>query len=130
MLSSVWAVAAGFLTMAVLVMGGTLLLLKLFAPGMMEAMRSGSFTPPPLTPGYLARNLGLSLLAAAAGGAVTLRLAPASPIGHLLALGAVVLVMGLVSSRSPGSSHQPGWYRVTIPFVGLGGILLAALLLR
>ncbi len=127
MLSSVWAVAAGFLTMAVLVMGGTVLLMKLLAPGMMEAMRAGSFTPPPLTAGFIARNLGLSLLAAMAGGLVTLRLAPVSPMGHLLARGAGVLVMGLVSSKSPGSSHQPAWYRVTIPFVGLGGLLLAAL---
>lgn len=128
MLSSVWAVAAGFLTMAVLVMAGTVVLMRMFAPGMMEAMRSGSFTPPALTPGFIARNLGLSLLAATAGGAVTLRLAPASPTGHLLALAGVVLAMGLVSSRSPGSSHQPGWYRVTIPCVGLAGLLLAALL--
>ncbi|HWA57108.1 MAG TPA: hypothetical protein VG692_07640 [Gemmatimonadales bacterium] len=128
MLASVWAVVAGFLVMAVLVMAGSMILMRIYAPGAMEAMRSGQMTLPPPTAGYIVRNIILSLGAAVAGGMVTLRLAPSAPTGHLAALGLVVLAMGLVSAKSPGSAHQPAWYRVAIPFVGLGGVLLAGVL--
>lgn len=128
MLASVWAVTAGFLTMAVLVMAGSVVLMRIYAPGAMQAMRSGQAPLPPPSPGYIVRNIILSLAAAVAGGAVTLRLAPSAPTGHLAALGLVVLAMGLVSAKSPGSAHQPAWYRVAIPFVGLTGVVLAGLI--
>lgn len=128
MLGSIWAVTAGFLVMTVLVILGSMVLARLLVPGAMQAMRSGEMTMPPLTTGYLAGNLTLSLAAAVTGGYATLRLAPTSPAGHLLALGLVVLVMGVVSAKSPGSAHQPAWYRVVIPLVGVSGVALAALL--
>jgi hypothetical protein len=129
MLRSVGAVVAGYVVMVVLVMTGTMAWVATMVPGGLAAMRqnpqASSMTP---TPRYLAMNIALSLVAAMAAGWVTLRIADRSPRGHLLALAAVVLVMGVVSTFMPNSERQPQWYKYAIPVVGLAGIALSALL--
>ena len=80
------------------------------------------------TPRYLVMNLALALVAAIVGGWVTTRIAPGAPNGHLMALGAVVIAMGIVSAFMPGSERQPEWYKFVIPLVGVVGIALSALL--
>ena len=45
-----------------------------------------------------------------------------------MALGAVVIAMGIVRAFMPGSERQPEWYKFVIPLVGLVGIALSALL--
>ena len=74
------ALAAGFLTMAVLVAALTALLMRL-VPGWVGEQGKPQ-------PGYIFVNLGYSFLAAAAGGYVTAWLAAANPLYHVLALGA------------------------------------------
>jgi hypothetical protein len=108
--------------MVVLVMLGTFALMATMVPGGLAAMRNRNPESPSPTPAYLAANLALSLLAAVLGGVVTRKLAPASPDGHLLALGCAVVAMGVVSAVHPGSQRQPGWYKVVIPIVGLIGV--------
>jgi hypothetical protein len=129
MLRSIGAVVAGFVTMAVLVMGGTFAWVAAKVPGGMAAMRQNpdAAAMQPST-AYLAFNLVLSLVAAFAGGWVTTRIAQRSATAHLAALAAVVVVMGIVSSLGPGSSRQPGWYKFVIPLVGLAGVALSAFL--
>ena len=135
MLRSIGAVAAGFAAMTVLVMVGIFAWMTARVPGGMAGMRQrmqagGAAAMPATTPVYLAYNLALSFFAAVAGGWITTRIAASAPAGHLVALGAVILAMGLVSARMPGSEQQPGWYRIIIPFVSVGGVALSALLVR
>jgi hypothetical protein len=133
MLHSIGAVVAGYAAMVVLVMAGSMAWMAARVPGGLKAMRenmkSGGAAAMPTPPAsYLAFNLALSFFAAVLGGWVTRGIAPSAPTRHLLALGAVVIVMGFMSSRRPGSDQQPGWYRFVIPFVGLAGIALSTLL--
>ena len=133
MLHSIGAVVAGYAAMVVLVMAGSIAWMALRVPGGLKAMREkmksgGAAAMPTPPPSYLAFNLALSLFAAALGGWVTSGIAPSAPTSHLLALGAVVIVMGFVSAGKPGSERQPGWYKVVIPVVGLAGIALSTLL--
>ncbi len=133
MVRSVGAVVAGYAVMVILVMTGTLALMATMMPGGLQAMKSmrenpqasAAMTP---TPRYLVMNLALALVAAIVGGWVTTRLAPRAPNGHLMALGAVVIAMGIVSAFMPGSERQPEWYKFVIPLVGVVGIALSALL--
>jgi hypothetical protein len=127
MLMSILSVVAGFVAMSVLVMAGTIALTAALVPGGVAAMRASAQPAAPTRP-YLAANLALSLVAAVVGGWVTARLAPRAPGGHLIALGALLLVMGVVSARMPQAHLQPPWYRVTIPIVGIAGVGLSALL--
>ena len=128
MLRSVGSVVAGYAVMVVLVMLGTFALAAALIPGgmgaMRERMKSGQPMPAPSAT-YLASNLALSLAAAVVGGWVTLRLAQRAPAGHLGALCVVLVVMGVVSARMPGSELQPGWYRFAIPLVGIAGVGLS-----
>ncbi|MDB4907755.1 MAG: hypothetical protein JWO05_2539 [Gemmatimonadetes bacterium] len=137
MLRSILSVVAGFLTMTVIVMVGTMALMAGMVPGGMKAMRDrmrkaggagGAGAMPTPTPRYLAANIALSLLAAIAGGWVTARIAPTSPMSYVGLLCAVVLVMGVLSARMPGSEAQPGWYRAGIPVVGVVGAVMGGLL--
>src|SRR4051812_347356 len=113
MLRSFAAVIGGFLTMTVLVMLGTFALMAAFVPGGLQAMKAmrdgaakGAAMPVP-SPRYLAMNIALSFVAAIVGGWVTTRIAARAPNGHLVALGALLLIMGVVSAFSPGSEQQP-----------------------
>jgi hypothetical protein len=99
-----------------------------FVPGGLAAMRqnmdAGAMAP---TPRYMAINLASGFVAALIGGLITARIAPRSPNGHLAALAAVVLAMGVVSAFMPGADRQPSWYKLVIPIMGVAGIAASAL---
>jgi hypothetical protein len=129
MLRSIGAVVGGFATMALLVMIGSLALIAAFVPGGLAAMRtSGTGAMPTPTPRYYVMTIALSLLAAVAGGWVTAHVASRAISGHLIALGAVVLVFGIVSAFMSSQTPQPGWYKMLIPVIGVAGIALSAAL--
>lgn len=95
-----FALAAGFLTMAVLV--GTLTaLLTWLTPSWTQAGK--------LDAGYIFVNIAYSFLAAAAGGYVTAWLAAANPLYHDLALAIIVLAMAALSAMQQ-RGKQPIWY--------------------
>lgn len=121
MLQSLLAVIAGFAAMAVIVMIATALAALLLVPGGMRAMAAPGAALPRR---YLTANLSGSTLAAFAGGMITARIAPTAPIGHGVALGALMVVMSLVSMRQAGGT-QPRWYQLTLmvgmPLVAIAG---------
>lgn len=134
MLRSIMAVVAGFSTMAVVVMVGSIAIVAAFIPGGFSAMRAlrdgtGAAMPAP-TPRYLVMNIALSLVAAILGGWITARIASRAVNGHLIALCLVIVLMGVVSAfgSGSGSSVQPAWYKFVIPLVGIAGVGLSAML--
>lgn len=112
------ALAAGFLTMAVLVAFLTALLMKLTPSWVGE---QGSPRP-----GYIFVNLGYSFLAAAAGGYVTAWLAAANPLYHVLALGIIVLALAALSATQ-AKGKQPIWYQLTLIALSPIGVLAGGL---
>ena len=121
MLRSILAVLGGFATMAVIVMVTTAIAAAALIPGGMQAM----MTPgAPLPRRYLTVNLLCSALAAFVGGFVTVRLAPATPFYHGIALALLMGVLGVISARQAGD-RQPRWYQVVLctvmPAVALVG---------
>ena len=84
------ALAAGFLTMAVLVAVLTALLMRLTPSWVGEQGKP--------RPGYIFVNLCYSFLAAAAGGYVTSWVAVANPMYHVMALGIIVLALAALSA--------------------------------
>ena len=118
MLHAFLALAAGFATMAVLVVVVTALLTRL-TPGW-----TGAEGRP--QPGYVFVNLGYSLLAAAAGGYVTAWVAAANPLLHVLALGVVVLALAALSALQ-SRGKQPIWYALTLVAVMPLGVLAGGL---
>ena len=99
------ALAAGFVTMALLVAILTALLVRLTPSWVGEVGKP--------RPGYIFVNLGYSFLAAAAGGYVTALLAAANPLYHVLALAIVVLVLAALSAMQ-SRGKQPIWYQLTL----------------
>lgn len=130
MIRGIGAVVAGYATMVVLVMVGLFALVAALVPGGLATMKTMRENPQamPLTPGYLGGNLVVSLLAAVVGGWVTLRIAPATANRDVVALAAVVLVMGVVSTRMEGAQFQPSWYRIAIPLVGILGVVMSRMM--
>lgn len=130
MLRSILAVVAGFAGMTVLVMIGSVAIAAAMIPGGLKGMRDrmqrGDVPLPSMR--IYATNLVMSLIAAIVGGWITLRLAPSSPDGHLLALAVVVLLMGAVSAFAPGGAQQARWYKLLIPVVGAAGVLASGVL--
>jgi hypothetical protein len=112
------ALAAGFLTMAVLVALLTALLARL-TPGWV-----GDQGKP--QPGYIFVNLGYSFLAAAAGGYVTAWVAAANPLYHVLALGIIVLALAALSAMQ-SKGKQPVWYQLTLLGLTPLGVLAGGL---
>lgn len=110
MLQSTLAVLAGFVVMAIVVMVGTALAVRLVLRVPFSAMRQGA-TP---TPRYLIANLAASAIAALAGGYTTAMIAHHDALLHGLSLAALMLVMSLVSMKQAASAGQPGWYRVVL----------------
>ena len=100
-----FALAAGFLTMAVLVGALTALLMRLTPSWVQEQGRP--------QPGYVFVNLGYSFLAAAAGGYVTALVAAANPLYHVLALAIIVLAMAALSAMQQ-RGKQPIWYQLML----------------
>ena len=112
------ALAAGFLTMALLVAVLTALLVRLTPSWMGEEGKP--------QPGYIFVNLGYSFLAAAAGGYVTALLAVANPLYHVLALGIIVLALaGLSALQARGK--QPVWYQLALVALTPVGVLAGGL---
>ena len=130
MIRSIGGVVAGYVTMVVLVMIGTSALVAALVPGGLATMKTMRDTPQamPLTKAYLVGNLVLSLAAAVAGSWVMLRVAPDAPNRELLALVAVIVMMGVVSARMEAAEFQPSWYRIAIPLVGILGVALSQVL--
>ncbi len=112
------ALAAGFATMGVLVMGMTALLTKLTPSWVGEQNKP--------RPGYVFVNLGYSFLAAAAGGYVTAWAAAANPLIHVLALGIVVLALAALSALQ-SKGRQPIWYALALVAIAPLGVLAGGL---
>ena len=112
------ALAAGFVTMALLVAILTALLMRLTPSWVSEEGKP--------QPGYMFVNLGYSFLAAAAGGYVTALLAVANPLFHVLALGIIVLALAALSAMQ-SKGKQPIWYQLTLIALTPIGILAGGL---
>lgn len=100
-----FALAAGFLTMAILVGVLTALLMRL-TPSWVRSEGKPQ-------PGYIFVNIAYSFMAAAAGGYVTAWLAAANPLYHVLALAIIVLAMAALSALQQ-RGKQPIWYQLTL----------------
>ncbi len=124
MLRSIGVVLGGFIVMAIVVMLGTMAATAAVVPGGLATMRNGPTGRLPAS--YLGANLVISFLAAVLAGWLVTRFAASSPGTHVLALGALLLVMGVISAMTmrstPAAASQPGWYGWVIPLVGLAGI--------
>lgn len=112
------ALAAGFLTMAVLVAGLTALLARLTPSWVSDDGKP--------SPGYMLVNLGYSFLAAAAGGYVTAWLAAGNPLYQVLALGMIVLALAALSVMQ-SKGKQPIWYQLTLLALTPIGVLAGGL---
>jgi hypothetical protein len=112
------ALAAGFATMTLLVIGLTALLTR------MVPSWTGSEGQP--EPGYAFVNLGYSFLAAAAGGYVTAWASVANPLIHVLALGMVVLTLAALSALQ-SRGKQPIWYALALVAISPIGVLAGGL---
>jgi hypothetical protein len=112
------ALAAGFATMALLVIGLTALL-TCMVPSWKEAAGK-------VPSGYAFVNLGSSFLAAAAGGYVTAWAAVANPLIHVLALGIVVLALAALSALQL-RGKQPIWYALALVAISPVGVLAGGL---
>jgi hypothetical protein len=112
------ALAAGFLTMLILIAGLTALLVKLTPSWVREEGKPQS--------GYMFVDLAYSFLAAAAGGYVTAWLAVANPLYHVLALGIIVLALAALSAMQ-SKGKQPIWYQLTLVALSPLGVLAGGL---
>lgn len=113
------ALAAGFLTMAVLIAIATFLLRKL-TPDWVEK------TGVP-RPAYVFVNLGYSFLAAAAGGYITAWIAEQNPLIHALALAIAVLLLAALSALQQ-RGKQPAWYLLALVALTPIGALVGGLI--
>ena len=113
------ALAAGFLTMAILVGILTALLMRL-TPSWVQ-------TGGKPQPGYIFVNIAYSFMAAAAGGYVTARLAAANPLYHVLALAIIVLAMAALSALQQ-RGKQPIWYQLTLVALSPIGVFAGGIL--
>jgi hypothetical protein len=112
------ALAAGFATMAVLVIVVTALLTRLTPSWVGEVGRP--------QPAYVFVNLGYSFLAAAAGGYVTAWASGANPLFHVLVLGIIVLALAALSALQ-ARGKQPIWYALSLVAISPLGVLVGGL---
>ena len=112
------ALAAGFATMALLVIALTALLTSL-----VPSWTSAEGKP---QPAYVFVSLGYSFLAAAAGGYVTAWVAVANPLHHVLALGMAVLALAALSALQ-SRGKQPIWYALALVAISPIGVLAGGL---
>jgi len=117
---SVLAVLAGYLAMAAVIIALTLLCVRLLH------LQSGHPTGP-----YLVLSLALSFAAAVLGGWVAAKVAGYRPLEHGVALGALILVLGVLFLIHPAPG-QPLWHQWLLtlgsPFLAVWGASLARLL--
>jgi hypothetical protein len=117
-LRSVWAVIAGFLTVFILSSLGDVVI-----------HASGYYPPEGVMPstGMWILFLSYRFVFTVLGGYVTARLAPANPMKHVLILGSIGTVAGLIGVFAMGE-YGPAWYAwalvvTAIPLTWLGGKL-------
>lgn len=110
---SIVAVAAGLVTIVVLVVALTWV--------SVEAFLEGDITIDP-TPTFMGISLAYTFFAAVVGGWGTARIAWGRPMLHAAALAAAVLVLGLLGAHPAGAS-APGWYAPVVGVLGLMGAL-------
>ncbi len=113
------ALLAGFVTMVLCVTVMTALLQRL-TPGWV-----GEQSRP--RPGYVAVNLGYSLLAAAAGGYVTAYAAAGNPLYHVLVLAVILLVLAALSALQ-SRGKQPIWYQLALVAIAPLGVMAGGLM--
>ena len=124
MLRSVLAVIAGYVVLAVTVMIGTAAAAAAF--GLPVLPDPAAAAPMPGT-GYLALNLVVSALGAAAGGWVAAHLARRRPVAHATVLAVLLLAAGIAMLGRP-QPGQPSWYPTVLLVLGPVGALLGGLL--
>lgn len=108
LLRSVFAIVAGYATLAIIVIVATLVAVKLLLP----SANSGP------TPPYLVINLIYSAVAAALGGYVAAFVARRAPMIHAGLL--AVLFVGLsVATGFEAAAGQPRWYPMVIASLGV-----------
>lgn len=115
------ALAAGFITIVVLVAAISALLKKLTPSWTDETGQNASPTA-----GYITVNLGYSFLAAAAGGYVTAWIAEHNPLIHVLALAITVLLLAALSALQQRGKH-PIWYLLMLISLTPVGVLAGGL---
>jgi hypothetical protein len=113
------ALAAGFATMALLVILVTAALSRLVPEWVGAEGRPG--------PAYAFVNLGYSFLAAAAGGYVTTWIAGENMLAHIVTLAIVVLALTALSALQM-RGRQPVWYQLMLIAIAPLGVVGGGLL--
>jgi hypothetical protein len=115
------AVLVGYLVVVILVMAATATTTAAFGVTMTSV-------PPPR---YLVTNVLAGMVAAAVGGFVCARLAPAGRVTITVGLlFAVFLILGVVSGRAAASTTQPLWYQAVVTLLGASGLLIGVVIER
>ena len=119
---SVLAIVAGYLVSATLVLVGFTVLGRI-AP---VAMSVAGLAAAP-RPGMVLGILLMDAIIAIVGGYVTALIARRAPIGHAFALGALMLVLGIVMSwTSP--EREPTWYAIWMPILVLPAAVIGGMI--
>ncbi len=121
---SIGSIVSGYIVMALIVMIGTIAATAAMIPGGFGMMKN-PVVPAPRQ--YLIANLAVSFVAALVGGWLTARMAPNAPMMHSAILGALLLVMSVVSARTQRTG-QPSWYPMTLAAIGVVGVLIGGFL--
>jgi hypothetical protein len=121
---SIIAVVAGFVVVIAVVMAGTAAATELIVPGGLFGAATGPRTALPAE--YFAANLMVSAMGAVLGGWVTARMAPDREMIHVFALTGLIILMSIpgLLGYGPSASTQPDWYKLALPILGVGGVLL------
>jgi hypothetical protein len=118
-LHAFFALAAGFLAIALLVTLMTALLNKLTPSWVTEGSHP--------EPGYIFVNLGYSFLAAAVGGYITAWIAGHNPLIHVLALAIAALLLAALSALQH-RGQQPVWYLLALVAITPIGVFAGGLI--
>jgi hypothetical protein len=123
MLRSAAAVAAGYGVMSMALIGGSILVARLFAPAELRTGADGgpSFELPAV---YVAASLVTGALAAVMGGWVAARFAAFAPFGHAVALAAIVAALTVASEAAMPRGSSPGVYSAVAGAVTVAGVLV------
>jgi hypothetical protein len=120
-LRAILAGVAGYCLIAVLVMAGTAATTAAFGatPDAVPSSRD------------MLINILLGMLAAAAGGYVCARLAPAGRV--TIAVGllfAVFLIAGVIAGRAAATPTQPRWFHAVVTLLGASALLIGVVIER
>ncbi|HEX6631982.1 MAG TPA: hypothetical protein VF048_12865 [Gemmatimonadaceae bacterium] len=122
MLRSVLAVVAGYLVSALLVFVGFAVLGRL-APAALSAAGLAATPRPGVVLGVLLMDVVIAIVA----GYVTAVIARHAVIGHAFVLGALMLVLGIVTSWvSP--EREPTWYALWMPILVLPAAVIGGMI--